>query len=484
MFTLTLITLQAESQPRTWTVDDDGTADFRTIKEAINAASEGDFIRVYSGIYYEHLVLSKPLTLVGESKESTIIDGRAETQNVILITANNVSISGFTVQNSSLAFGTSYAGIKISGRLSCNITDNYITRNKIGILITSQKSSVAKNIIANNGQGIALYDSSQVTVEANNITKNTVGISLALSFNNTIVGNSITNSSTGGHGITLASNSFNNTILRNELMFNYHGMWLSSSSKNLIAENTIADNKLLGVELASSPNNIFYHNNFINNPTSVRIDNKSSSVWDDGYPSGGNYWDKYVDFDEKSGPNQEQSGSDGIWDNPYVIDVNNQDRYPFVIPYGEIPDAVKDKTKPNADAGPDRTVTIGTPVTFDGSQSTDNVAIISYEWNFGDGTTKTGKSPTHTYSGTGIYTVTLTVKDAAGNFDSDSMIVTVEVPPIYSFSWFNWVLPAIIGTAIALVLLGRSREYRHRRRSSRKISKSITSKLCHCSEWC
>jgi hypothetical protein len=57
------------------------------------------------------------------------------------------------------------------------------------------------------------------------------------------------------------------------------------------------------------------------------------NVWDDGYPSGGNYWSDYKGIDVKSGPNQDQPRSDGIGDTPYVIDANNQDRYPLMNPY-------------------------------------------------------------------------------------------------------------------------------------------------------
>ena len=51
-------------------------------------------------------------------------------------------------------------------------------------------------------------------------------------------------------------------------------------------------------------------------------------------PSGGNYWSDYAGADVKSGPNQDLPGSDGIGDTPYIIDVNNTDRYPLMNPYG------------------------------------------------------------------------------------------------------------------------------------------------------
>ena len=84
-----------------------------------------------------------------------------------------------------------------------------------------------------------------------------------------------------------------------------------------------------------------------------------------------------------------------------------------------------DEEPPVADAGEDRTVEVATSVTFDGSGSTDNIGIENYTWDFGDGTTETGETVTHTYSTEGEFTVGLTVEDAAGNTDTDTASITV-----------------------------------------------------------
>lgn len=88
---------------------------------------------------------------------------------------------------------------------------------------------------------------------------------------------------------------------------------------------------------------------------------------------------------------------------------------------------VRDVTNPIADAGQDQTLPAGTTVSFDATSSTDNVGIVSYEWNFGDNTTGNGEKTTHTYPNEGTYKVTLTVKDAAGNSATDTIRVTVGV---------------------------------------------------------
>ena len=59
----------------------------------------------------------------------------------------------------------------------------------------------------------------------------------------------------------------------------------------------------------------------------------SANVWDDGYPSGGNYWSNYAGVDVKRGPYKNETGSDGIGDTSNVIEVNNTDRYPLMAQY-------------------------------------------------------------------------------------------------------------------------------------------------------
>jgi len=81
---------------------------------------------------------------------------------------------------------------------------------------------------------------------------------------------------------------------------------------------------------------------------------------------------------------------------------------------------------PVADAGPDQTVIVDEVVTFDGSVSHDiDGTINTYDWDFGDGSTGTGVTTTHSYGTVGMYTVVLTVTDNEGLTDTDEAIVTV-----------------------------------------------------------
>lgn len=84
---------------------------------------------------------------------------------------------------------------------------------------------------------------------------------------------------------------------------------------------------------------------------------------------------------------------------------------------------------PVADAGPDQTVIVGEVVNFDGSGSySTGGTIVSYDWDYGDGISGSGETPTHAYIAAGTYTVTLTVTDDHGESDSDMVIITVITP--------------------------------------------------------
>jgi hypothetical protein len=83
---------------------------------------------------------------------------------------------------------------------------------------------------------------------------------------------------------------------------------------------------------------------------------------------------------------------------------------------------------PQADAGGPYTGTVGSPVHFDGTGSTDpdgDESALTYEWDFGDGDTGTGPSPMHTYDADGTYTVRLRVTDAQGLTDLDETTATI-----------------------------------------------------------
>lgn len=120
--------------------------DFPTIQQAINAANDGDTVFVKSGIYYEHVLVNKNISLIGQNWITTIIDGNGSLQSVVglthLVSAN---MSGFMIRNTpdwGLDFGTwisisslprivtevafvnCHGAIERNGSLSCTLYHN------------------------------------------------------------------------------------------------------------------------------------------------------------------------------------------------------------------------------------------------------------------------------------------------------------------------------------------------------------------------
>jgi hypothetical protein len=134
----------------------------------------------------------------------------------------------------------------------------------------------------------------------------------------------------GRNNIVIDGNGY--TVQGNGNVAVYNGTGLNLTDiDNVTIKNANIENFQYGIYLSSSSNNTIYHNNFMNN-TSQFYTYNSTNTWDNGYPSGGNYWGDYNGIDLYSGPYQNQTGYDGIGDTPYTIDTNNTDRYPLMQP--------------------------------------------------------------------------------------------------------------------------------------------------------
>ncbi len=218
-----------------------------------------------------------------------------------------------------------------------NSTDNTaegltLTKNAAGLLVAYTNSTkIQGNNISDNKDGIYVYVSSNNTISGNNIAANhEISINLYQSSDNTISGNSI---GENDYGIYLDYSS-NNTISGNNITKNNIGIYLYDSSNITISGNSMVSNDC-GIFFEGSSNNSIYHNSFISN--TVQVDDPGANItWDNGYPSGGNYWSDYTDVDLFSGPYQNETGSDGIWDHPYIIDDYNTDYYPVVPEFSSL----------------------------------------------------------------------------------------------------------------------------------------------------
>jgi parallel beta-helix repeat protein len=244
----------------------DGTKEYpyQTIQDAMDHVYDDYTIYVRSGTYNEHVLINKTITLLGEDKNTTIVDGGGS-DDVVTITVPGVKLSGLTVQNSGTQFMN--AGIKtLSLNSNVTIEHSIIQNNAIGIFLNyayeGSWNIVRNNSIHHNDRGIYAHWANSDQIADNIIIQNQGnGIEMERCERAYISGNII--SDNGGCGISLKGASHQNVI---------HG-------KNTIRNNTI------GVRLSESNRNVVRDNNFINNAEQATFFNAFFTTWKR------NYWD-------------------------------------------------------------------------------------------------------------------------------------------------------------------------------------------------
>lgn len=249
----------------------DGTKEYPycTIQDALGAVFDGYTIYVMNGTYKEHVIIDKRITLLGEEKNITLIDGEG-IDDVVTISVPDVKISGFTIQNSGAQLLNS--GIKtLSLNSNATIENNILTHNAIGLFLNygyaPSWNIVRNNTILNNVKGIYTHWANNGEITGNTIIQNEEnGLEMECSKYSIINGNIIRDN--GGYGIYLRGESDQNTIT---------GM------------NTIQDNAV-GVKISESNRNVISKNNFIGNLQHATFYNSFLTTWKR------NYWDDRVLF--------------------------------------------------------------------------------------------------------------------------------------------------------------------------------------------
>jgi parallel beta-helix repeat protein len=290
-----------------------------TIQTAINTAASKEIVSVSSGTYYETVFLNKSISLVGENRSNTVIDGNGAGK-VITISANFTILRDLTIINSSIygirlenSFNNTIARNTISKTqwgisfyYSCNntLTQNEFFENQGSLQITPQlpeyffqeidssNSVNGKPIyywvnqhdkeVPSDAGSVAVINSTHIVIKDLNLTSDSWGvlfvstnnsiiqnvtisrsidgIVLEFSYNTTISNNKLSN--LGWFGISLYK-SFNNTISSNNISENAYGIHISNSDNNTVTKNSVASSYWAGIALDEYCNLNVVHKNVV-----------------------------------------------------------------------------------------------------------------------------------------------------------------------------------------------------------------------------
>jgi len=271
-------------------------------------------------------------------RDNLVIDGAGYTlQGAQLWNSKGIDLTGrrnVTIRNMTIM--EFFYGIWLQASSANSLFGNNVTLNKVGIWASnSSHSNIFGNTVESNmNYNLYLEYSSKNNVFENNVTAKVevflaslhysyFGIYLYHSSINNIYRNRLRNN---GCAVELFSSPENN-LSRNSITGNTYGILLWASPDNTIHGNDVEGNNY-GISLPNSSGNSIYHNNFVHNAVQVCSYN-STNAWDNGYPSGGNYWSDY----RGRYPDARKIDEMGIWNTSYVLDGNNQDNYPLTDPW-------------------------------------------------------------------------------------------------------------------------------------------------------
>jgi len=262
-------------------VGGNGTGNYTKIQDAINDAVDGDTVFVYddNSPYYENIIIDKSINLIGENRNTTIIDGK-NVGNVVTINDVNVTVQEFFIRNSG--------------------HDSYSS----GILLNSGYSRIISNNIHNNNNGIHSNLSDHLISENSICNNNRDGIFMKWSFRNIIFNNIINNNS--ADGIFLGTNwqATYHILKENTICDNGgNGIYLGPSTGDILSENYINHNYEFGIYLFDCDKTTVYKNNIFNNWIGLKIS-----------PGGSKH---------NVSENNISYNNDGIWMNSENSKINN-----------------------------------------------------------------------------------------------------------------------------------------------------------------
>lgn len=240
---------------------------FSSINAALGAAAAGDTIRVASGTYKEYVTVTRSVSLIGQSRDTTTIDAGKQPFGINVDGYDNpglsgVVISGFTVENAD------NSGIVVSNASDVTIEENRVTKNDQGFVPGTNPTCPTLNSFPyffgeamDCGEGIFFSGVDHSTIAGNIVTGNAGGVLMAddtgATHDNVISGNTVVHNALDC-GITIPSHGtdgvFHNTVADNEVSYNGAagvGIYApgpgSKAYANLVIHNELRGNGIPGV---------------------------------------------------------------------------------------------------------------------------------------------------------------------------------------------------------------------------------------------
>lgn len=309
----------------------------------INITGNGSYA-VYSVAGFDHIFLNN-MSVTGSFAFGISVSASGTGSSNV--SSNNVFISGSgsvgiysNLYNSTIASnavvvrGNSAYGI--DSLALGNILNNNVSVNGTsvyGLYSSLNDRRISGNNLSVNGNssfGMYITGGSFLIISGNIVTAagNHDNATWLSGSDTTFSSNTITAGLTNGTALFVDKSTINSYILNNTLSYSSMGFQIGAATGILFKGNSFYNDTSL-FRITGLSSNTYYHNNFVNYST-YSISASSTSIWDNGYPSGGNYWSGYVSTDLYSGPGQNISGPDGIGDTQFNISGNNIDYYPLM----------------------------------------------------------------------------------------------------------------------------------------------------------
>jgi parallel beta-helix repeat protein len=301
-----------------------GPGNYTKIQDAINNSQDGDIVFVYSGIYYERIIIRNAICLMGESKNTTILDAiNTDDGALISLVSDNITIKGFTfrfkgdwghprtiisnlnphgelvnITISENIFQTNMSScIWFMGCDFCTITQNifYLNVNIFnGINLDGcHKCVVTKNQMNSDSTGetgISLHSSSYITISNNSFNSTSNGLHLQSSWEVTISNNSFFDNSNAitiydfTDDVSILSNHIDNPIRKNSYDKELIGISVLSSCHNTTIKRNLISHCEIGLLLEDSSQTFVSMNTFMKNIVHARFYNTQLPThWDQNY---------------------------------------------------------------------------------------------------------------------------------------------------------------------------------------------------------